>query len=103
MMKMLSVLFALVATVCAGLTSPAISIDSTVNSRAENGLDNYRFAHDEKHTTDSSFHSEADNPWGVIGPYGLADIDGRQRVVNYVADKLAFRASVKTNESAIAP
>ena len=32
------------------------------------------------------------------GSYTLADIDGRVRKVEYVADKLGFRAAVKTNE-----
>ncbi|XP_042145064.1 cuticle protein 14-like [Ixodes scapularis] len=34
----------------------------------------------------------------VVGSYTLADIDGRARRVEYVADKLGFRAVVKTNE-----
>ncbi|KAL1428982.1 hypothetical protein MTO96_016724 [Rhipicephalus appendiculatus] len=34
----------------------------------------------------------------VVGSYSLADIDGRGRRVDYVADKLGFRAVVRTNE-----
>ncbi|KAH7966035.1 hypothetical protein HPB49_013297 [Dermacentor silvarum] len=34
----------------------------------------------------------------VHGSYYLGDIDGRHRQVHYVADKLGFRAMVKTNE-----
>ncbi|KAK8779980.1 hypothetical protein V5799_018680 [Amblyomma americanum] len=34
----------------------------------------------------------------VHGSYYLGDIDGRHRRVHYVADKLGFRAAVKTNE-----
>ncbi|KAH6947520.1 hypothetical protein HPB50_019596 [Hyalomma asiaticum] len=34
----------------------------------------------------------------VVGSYSLADIDGRARRVDYVADKLGFRAVVRTNE-----
>ncbi|XP_077548398.1 adult-specific rigid cuticular protein 15.7-like [Haemaphysalis longicornis] len=34
----------------------------------------------------------------VVGSYTLADIDGRARRVDYVADKLGFRAVVRTNE-----
>ncbi|KAH7983603.1 hypothetical protein HPB52_013109 [Rhipicephalus sanguineus] len=34
----------------------------------------------------------------VHGSYYLGDIDGRHRQVHYVADKLGFRAVVKTNE-----
>lgn len=33
-----------------------------------------------------------------VGSYSLADIDGRARRVDYVADKMGFRAAVKTNE-----
>lgn len=38
--------------------------------------------------------------WGgsVVGSYGLADIDGRKRVVQYSADKNGFVAFIKTNE-----
>ncbi|KAG0414479.1 hypothetical protein HPB47_008423 [Ixodes persulcatus] len=35
---------------------------------------------------------------GVRGAYYLADVDGRSRRVEYVADKLGFRAVIKTNE-----
>ncbi|XP_003737240.1 adult-specific rigid cuticular protein 15.7 [Galendromus occidentalis] len=35
---------------------------------------------------------------GVVGSYYLGEIDGRHRSVQYQADKLGFRASVKTNE-----
>ncbi|UYV75466.1 hypothetical protein LAZ67_13000352 [Cordylochernes scorpioides] len=34
----------------------------------------------------------------VVGSYNLADIDGRARKVNYVADGHGFRAVIKTNE-----
>ena len=33
-----------------------------------------------------------------VGSYSITDIDGRARRVDYVADALGFRASVKTNE-----
>lgn len=39
----------------------------------------------------------------VIGSYGLRDIDGRVRVVNYVADEGGFRAAIATNEPGIVP
>ncbi|XP_064490047.1 adult-specific rigid cuticular protein 15.7-like [Ornithodoros turicata] len=42
---------------------------------------------------------EAGVPYGpVVGSYYLGDIDGRQRVVKYVADNHGFRAQVQTNE-----
>ncbi|XP_022705376.1 adult-specific rigid cuticular protein 15.7-like [Varroa jacobsoni] len=34
----------------------------------------------------------------VVGSYYLGEIDGRHRSVEYQADKLGFRANVKTNE-----
>lgn len=32
------------------------------------------------------------------GSYGLTDVDGRTRLVNYQADKYGFVATVDTNE-----
>ncbi|GIY43684.1 hypothetical protein CEXT_669101 [Caerostris extrusa] len=37
-------------------------------------------------------------PWKQEGSYTIADIDGRARRVDYVADGHGFRATVKTNE-----
>ncbi|OQR66202.1 cuticle protein 14-like [Tropilaelaps mercedesae] len=104
-MKAFFVLTALVASAYAGIVGHGIGLHtgSSVSSRAEDGLGNYKFAYNEKHATGGTFRSEAGNPWGVAGSYGLADIDGRQRVVNYVADGHGFRASIKTNEPGTAP
>ncbi|UYV75468.1 hypothetical protein LAZ67_13000354 [Cordylochernes scorpioides] len=41
---------------------------------------------------------EAGDGHNVVGSYNLADIDGRARKVNYVADGHGFRAVIKTNE-----
>lgn len=38
----------------------------------------------------------------VIGSYGLKHVDGTHRVVDYVADKDGFRASVRSNEPGVA-
>lgn len=38
----------------------------------------------------------------VIGSYGLTHADGTQRVVDYIADKDGFRASVRSNEPGVA-
>jgi hypothetical protein len=38
-----------------------------------------------------------------VGSYGLRDIDGRTRVVNYVADAAGFRANIQTNEPGVEP
>ena len=40
---------------------------------------------------------------GKTGSYGLRDIDGRTRIVNYVADAAGFRASIQTNEPGVEP
>ncbi|XP_022660437.1 adult-specific rigid cuticular protein 15.7-like isoform X1 [Varroa destructor] len=34
----------------------------------------------------------------IVGSYYLGEIDGRHRSVQYQADKLGFRATIKTNE-----
>ncbi|OQR79398.1 adult-specific rigid cuticular protein 15.7-like, partial [Tropilaelaps mercedesae] len=34
----------------------------------------------------------------VVGSYYLGEVDGRHRIVHYVADKHGFRAEVETNE-----
>jgi hypothetical protein len=61
---------------------------------------NYKFGYD---ITDgwgakNSRHEEGD-AWGnKHGEYTLKDVDGRERKVQYVADKKGFRAKIKTNE-----
>ena len=39
----------------------------------------------------------------MVGSYGLRDIDGRTRVVNYVADAGGYRANIQTNEPGVEP
>jgi len=69
-------------------------------SRAQDNQGNYAFAYKEDHATGGTFRKESGNALGqVIGSYGLRDIDGRVRIVNYVADDVhGFRASIATNE-----
>ena len=74
------------------------SAGTSVSSRSEDGLGNYKFNYNEQHSTGGSWRSEAGNKHSVVGSFGLNDVDGRVRVVNYVADKLGFRASIKSNE-----
>ncbi|KAK8761611.1 hypothetical protein V5799_027123 [Amblyomma americanum] len=64
---------------------------------------NYRFGYDVVHSSGSSFHKEQSTNGVKVGSYGLRDIDGRVRVVNYVADAQGFRADVRTNEPGVAP
>lgn len=62
---------------------------------------NYEFGYDVSHTTGSTFHKEKGSPGVKIGSYGLRNVDGRVRVVNYVADSQGFRANVRTNEPGV--
>jgi len=48
--------------------------------------------------TQLSRSENADGSGAVTGSYSLAEADGRQRVVEYVADAAGFRAVVRTNE-----
>src|SRR6218665_2501867 len=62
------------------------------------GHGNYAFGYNEDHATGGTFRKEQGGPGYQSGSYGLRDIDGRVRTVNYVADALGYRASVSTNE-----
>ncbi|OQR69588.1 cuticle protein 14-like [Tropilaelaps mercedesae] len=95
-MKTFIAVVAVVGVAYAGIIGA--STGTSVSSRAEDGLGNYKFAYSEQHPTGGSWRSEAGNTLGVSGSYGLTDVDGRVRVVNYVADGLGFRAAIKTNE-----
>lgn len=80
------------------------SVGSSSQFRSEDGLGNYNFGYDEAHPTGGSFRRESGSVAGIkAGSYGLRDIDGRVRVVNYVADGAGFRAAINTNEPGTAP
>ena len=65
---------------------------------------NYAFGYNEDHATGGTFRRESGNAAGqVVGSYGLRDIDGRVRTVNYVADDAGFRAAIATNEPGVEP
>ncbi|XP_049528810.1 adult-specific rigid cuticular protein 15.7 [Dermacentor silvarum] len=60
---------------------------------------NYDFGYKARHLGGSTFRQETGNPWGhKIGSYGIADADGRVRLVKYVADANGFRVHISTNE-----
>lgn len=69
--------------------------------RSQDSLGNYAFGYNEDHATGGTFRRETGSPGIAQGSYGLRDIDGRMRVVNYVADGLGFRANIQTNEPGV--
>ncbi|PRD33092.1 UNVERIFIED_CONTAM: Cuticle protein 14 isoform a [Trichonephila clavipes] len=71
--------------------------------RSQDGIGNYAFGYNEGHATGGTFRKESGSGGVVAGSYGLRDADGRQRVVNYVADAAGFRADIKTNEPGVEP
>ncbi|RWR98776.1 Cuticle protein 14-like isoform b, partial [Dinothrombium tinctorium] len=96
-------LLAFVAGALAG--APAIlSSGTSTQVRSQDAVGNYDFSYDESHTTGGSFRKESGNALGqVIGSYGLRDADGRNRIVNYIADAAGYRASIISNEPGVEP
>lgn len=93
MLKLLA-LSAIVAAASAGHVG-----GSSTNYRKQDDFGNYAFGYDIKDDWGNvNGRSEKGSHGHVIGSYYLGEIDGRHRSVEYVADKLGFRASVKTNE-----
>ncbi|XP_028968859.1 bromodomain-containing protein 4-like [Galendromus occidentalis] len=61
--------------------------------------DNYNFGYEIGTDNSHKFHKEVGDGTGrKIGSYGFTDADGRQRVVQYIADENGFRVQIKTNE-----
>ncbi|RWS06538.1 Cuticle protein 14-like isoform b, partial [Dinothrombium tinctorium] len=100
-----AILFALIAAVSAGGLAPSyINTGSSSQFRSQDNAGNYNFGYDEEHATGGSFRREKGDAHGnKVGSYGLRDIDGRLRVVNYVADHFGFRADIQTNEPGVEP
>ncbi|GIY84358.1 adult-specific rigid cuticular protein 15.7 [Caerostris darwini] len=99
MLAKVTILFAALVAVNAwagGLVSTGVSN----NARTQDAFGNYAFGYDIKDGLGASnSRSEVGDAAGnKKGSYTLADIDGRARRVDYVADGLGFRATVKTNE-----
>lgn len=95
---------------CAYLAGPAaipaaISTGVSAQSRSQDSLGNYRFAYDiVDHLGARNGRSESGDALGnKVGSYSIADIDGRVRRVDYVADDYGFRAAIQTNEHGTAP
>ena len=81
----------------------AVSTGVSSQYRSQNSVGDYTFGYNEDHPSGGSFRREAGNLAGKTGSYGLRDIDGRTRIVNYVADAAGFRASIQTNEPGVEP
>ncbi|GBM94995.1 Adult-specific rigid cuticular protein 15.7 [Araneus ventricosus] len=79
-----------------GLVNTGVS----ASSRSQDALGNYAFGYDIKDGLGATnSRSEVGDAHGnKKGSYTLADIDGRARRVDYVADGHGFRTVVKTNE-----
>ncbi|XP_077538897.1 adult-specific rigid cuticular protein 15.7-like [Haemaphysalis longicornis] len=90
-----------------GYVAPVTGFVETESSTSHHSQDvagNYDFGYKERHPGGSSFRQETGNPWGhKVGAYGIADIDGRVRLVKYVADANGFRVHIATNEPGTAP
>lgn len=81
----------------------AVSTGTSSQYRSQNSVGDYTFGYNEDHPSGGSFRREAGSLAGKTGSYGLRDIDGRTRIVNYVADAAGFRAAIQTNEPGVEP
>ncbi|PRD27854.1 UNVERIFIED_CONTAM: Adult-specific rigid cuticular protein 15.7 [Trichonephila clavipes] len=77
-----------------------VSTGVSTSARSQDAFGNYAFGYDIKNGVGAAnSRSEVGDGYGnKKGSYTIADIDGRARRVDYVADAHGFRASVKTNE-----
>ncbi|XP_035224350.1 adult-specific rigid cuticular protein 15.7-like [Stegodyphus dumicola] len=82
------------------LKAPLVSTGVSQTSRQQDAHGSYAFGYDivDKHGASNSRSEVGDGYGNKKGTYTIHDIDGRARRVDYVADKLGFRAAVKTNE-----
>ncbi|XP_037578468.1 collagen alpha-2(I) chain [Dermacentor silvarum] len=98
-MKFLLLLFAAGAAT-ADLTHLGHSPDGSQQYRTQ-GPGGYSFGYSHAHGAGggASWRKEsADAAGNVIGSYGLKDVDGRVRLVTYVANQDGFQANVQSNE-----
>lgn len=105
-MKRVLVLVAALALARSGAVSQqkvATRTGTSTHFKTQDSAGNYRFGYDVVHSSGSSFHKEQSSNGVKVGSYGLRDVDGRVRVVNYVADAQGFRADVRTNEPGVEP
>jgi len=94
-------LLAVAIVVCVDATGHIVNTGSSSVSRSDDGHGNYAFAYKEDHASGGTTRQEKGGKGYAAGSYTLRDHDGRQRVVNYVADAHGFRADIKTNEPGV--
>ncbi|OQR66771.1 adult-specific rigid cuticular protein 15.7-like [Tropilaelaps mercedesae] len=74
----------------------------SINSHKQDDYGNYQFSY---HVTDAlgakNYRQEVGSHGVKKGSYGLVDIDGRVRHVDYIADHFGFRAKVASNEPGV--
>jgi len=92
-------LLSVAVVVC--VDASVLNTGSSVVSRSDDGHGNYAFAYKEQHASGGTSRQEKGGPGYQTGSYTLNDHDGRQRVVNYVADANGFRAKINTNEPGV--
>lgn len=83
------------------VASAGASTGSSSQFREEDSYGNYKFGYDESHGSGRTARREERNGDVVHGSYSLADADGRDRTVHYVADASGFRATIHTNEPGV--
>ncbi|PRD35724.1 UNVERIFIED_CONTAM: Adult-specific rigid cuticular protein 15.7 [Trichonephila clavipes] len=98
-----TILFTALAAVHAGALlghGALVSTGVSTSARSQDSLGNYAFGYDIKDGLGAAnSRSEVGDAHGnKKGSYTIADIDGRARRVDYVAEGHGFRATVKTNE-----
>ncbi|UYV75460.1 hypothetical protein LAZ67_13000340 [Cordylochernes scorpioides] len=80
---------------------PMMGGGASSNMRKQDDFGNYAFGYQivNGYGATNGRQESGDGHGNVVGSYNLADIDGRVRKVNYVADRAhGFRAVINTNE-----
>uniref|UniRef100_A0A2L2Y7L6 Cuticle protein 14 isoform b n=1 Tax=Parasteatoda tepidariorum TaxID=114398 RepID=A0A2L2Y7L6_PARTP len=95
--------FILLSVLAVSQAAVLLGTGASSQYRSQDGLGNYAFGYNEGHPSGATFRKESGSNGVVAGSYGLTDADGRQRIVNYVADAAGFRADIKTNEPGVEP
>lgn len=87
------------STAAAGKPNKPVPAGQSSLAYSQDHKGNYQFAYEISDKVGASnFRQENSNGKVVRGSYGLTDVDGRTRLVNYQADKHGFVAAVDTNE-----